>query len=136
MWLPAGGHCEPNEDPVQAALREALEETGYAVVIIPPPGLLALTEPGPLVVAPPEVILIEDIEQPGQPMHQHIDHIYFARVVAGGIDFSAPIPAGPHRWVTRMELASAFSLPAPDGTLVPVAEDIRLLGIRAIDALE
>ena len=34
------------------------------------------------------------------------------------------------------ELEGAFSLPAPDGTLIRVAEDIRLLGIRAIAAAE
>ena len=28
MWLPPGGHIEPNEDPVEAALREIEEETG------------------------------------------------------------------------------------------------------------
>ncbi len=27
-WLPPGGHIEPNEDPVQAVLREIEEETG------------------------------------------------------------------------------------------------------------
>ncbi len=35
---------------------------------------------------------------------------------------------------TAAELDDAFSLPAPDGTLVPVAEDVRLLGVRAIAA--
>ena len=27
-WLPPGGHIENNEDPVEAILREVLEETG------------------------------------------------------------------------------------------------------------
>ena len=136
MWLPAGGHCEPNEDPVQTACREALEETGFEIEIIPPPDLLTLNEPGPLVLPRPAVILIEDITIAGQPMHQHIDHVYFARPLASEVDFAAPMPAGPHRWVTRGELAGAFSLPSSDGTLVAVAEDIRLLGVRAIAALE
>ncbi len=28
IWLPPGGHIEPEEDPNQAALREAKEESG------------------------------------------------------------------------------------------------------------
>ena len=136
MWLPLGGHCEPNEDPVQAAKREAREESGLAVEVYQPPGLLTLSGPGPAVLPPPAVILVEDISVPGQPLHQHIDHVYFTRPLATRVDFAAPIPAGPHRWLTAEELRGAFSLPAPDGTLIPVAEDVRLLGIRAIQALE
>ena len=34
MWLPPGGHIEPNEDPYQAALREAEEEVGFPVVLL------------------------------------------------------------------------------------------------------
>lgn len=133
MWLPPGGHLEPDEDPVQGALREVEEEAGLAVTVIPPPGVLALTEPGPGVLPPPEVILVEDIVRADQPFHQHIDHVYFTRPT-GSVDFAAPIPHGSHRWVTTAELEGSFALPAPDGTLVTVAEDVRLLGIRAIAA--
>ena len=45
MWLAPGGHAEPNEDPVQAALREAEEESGLEVEVIPPPDLLTVGEP-------------------------------------------------------------------------------------------
>ncbi len=131
MWLPPGGHAEPNEDPVQAALREAREESGLDVEVIAPPDLLVVTRPE--VKPPPVVILIEDIVREDQPFHQHIDHVYFTRAT-GAVDFQAPIPQGPCRWVEREALADAFSLPAPDGTLVPVAEDVRLLGVRALDA--
>lgn len=132
MWLPPGGHCELNEDPVQAAEREALEETGLEVTVIPPQNLLVCE--GPAVLPPPAVILIEDIVRHDQPFHQHIDHVYFTRPTAA-VDFDAGIPG--HRgwrWTTGAELGAAFSLPSPDGTLVPVAEDVRLLGIRAIAA--
>lgn len=132
MWLPPGGHCEPDEDPVEAAIREALEETALDVEVIAPPDLLVC--PGPRVLPPPAVILIEDIVRDDQPFHQHIDHVYFTKATRT-VDFDAPIPHG-HvcRWVDSATLGSAFSLPAPDGTLVPVAEDVRLLGIRAITA--
>jgi 8-oxo-dGTP pyrophosphatase MutT (NUDIX family) len=131
MWLPPGGHCEPNEDPVEAALREAREESGLEVRVIPPPDLLVC--PGPRVLPPPAVILIEDIVRADQPFHQHIDHVYFTAAV-GPVDFAAAIPHGRHAWLGFAELARSFSLRAPDGTLVPVAEDVRLLGLRAIAA--
>lgn len=131
MWLPPGGHLEPNEDPVQGAVREALEESGLPVEVIPPPGLLEVDRP--LVLPPPAVILVEDIVRDDQPFHQHIDHVYFT-VAHASVDFEAPIPHGKHHWFSLAELGEAFSLPAPDGTLVPVAEDVRLLGIRALSA--
>ena len=131
MWLPPGGHSEPNEDPVQTACREVLEESGLEVEVIPPADLLVCE--GPEVLPPPAVILVEDIVREDQPFHQHIDHVYYTRA-AGAVDFEAPIPQGPARWVDRETLAGAFSLPAPGGTLVPVAEDVRLLGVRALDA--
>ncbi len=133
MWLAPGGHIEANEDPLQAALREAWEESGLEVEVIAPPDLLEVDEPA--VLPPPAVILIEDIEREDQPFHQHIDHVYFTRATEA-VDFEAPIPHGPCRWVDRETLAGAFSLPAPDGTLVPVADDVRLLGLRALDAAE
>ena len=132
MWLPPGGHLEPNEDPVQGAVREAEEEAGFPVEVIPPADLLATTT-GPAVLPPPAVILIEDIVREDQPFHQHIDHVYFTRPL-GPVDLAAPIPHGPHQWVDAEQLAESFSLLAPDGRLVSVAEDVRLLGIRAIAA--
>ncbi len=131
MWLPPGGHLEPNEDPVQGARREALEESGLTVEVIEPPDLLRCD--GPAVLPPPAVILVEDIVRADQPFHQHIDHVYFTRA-NGHVDFGAAIPHGAHVWVAKEELVRAFSLPTPDGTLVPVAEDVRLLGIRALAA--
>ncbi len=133
MWLPPGGHLEANEDPVQGVLREILEESGLVADIIPPPDLVVCS--GPSVLPPPVAILVEDIVRADQPFHQHIDHVYFTRALSE-VNLDAPIPHGPHRWVTAAELGGSFSLPAPDGTLVPVAEDVRLLGIRAIAAAE
>lgn len=31
VWLPPGGHIEPNETPVDAAIRETMEETGIDI---------------------------------------------------------------------------------------------------------
>lgn len=71
LWLPPGGHIEPNELPDHAAIREVLEETGVQARLLPEP---FLTPPGPLPLARPEGLQLEDIG----PDHQHIDLIYFA----------------------------------------------------------
>lgn len=37
LWLPPGGHCEPNDaSPLAAAAREATEETGIAGLVVDP----------------------------------------------------------------------------------------------------
>lgn len=131
MWLPPGGHCEPNEDPIQAAIREAKEESGLTVHIIRPSDMPELDRSK--IKPPPAVMGLFNIDIPGQPPHVHIDFVYYTRP-SQAVDFDAPIPSGPHRWIDAATLESTFSLPAPDGTLVPVAEDVRVLGVRAIAA--
>lgn len=73
MWLPPGGHIDPNELPDEAAVREVKEETGLDVVLLSAPSMPQM--PGPLQLARPEGIQLEDIS----PGHQHIDLIYFAQ---------------------------------------------------------
>jgi 8-oxo-dGTP pyrophosphatase MutT (NUDIX family) len=77
-WLPIGGHIELDENPEQAALREAKEESGLDVELVgerPPleaePGLVPLLAPGYM-----------DIHLIKEP-HWHIGLIYFAKVKAG-----------------------------------------------------
>lgn len=133
MWLPPGGHCEANEDPVSTAIREVREETGLVVEVVPLRDLIRCD--GPRVLPPPAVVLLEDIVRPDQPYHQHIDHVYFTRPL-DAVDFRRAVPAGPHRWVTSEELAATdLRLPNDEGEAVAVADDVRLLGIEAIEAV-
>ena len=74
MWLPPGGHIDPNELPDEAAVREVKEETGLDVVLLSKPSQPQLPN-SPVPLARPEAIQLEDIG----PGHQHIDLIYFAR---------------------------------------------------------
>jgi 8-oxo-dGTP pyrophosphatase MutT (NUDIX family) len=76
-WLPLGGHIELDEDPEQAALREAMEESGLDVELLgerPP-----TTSPGTRALIAPRFLDIHRISD----THEHIGMIYWARPKAG-----------------------------------------------------
>lgn len=75
IWLPPGGHIEPDEFPDEAALREVMEETGLAVELVGERGLDVDYPEQPVQLVRPEGIQLETISAD----HQHIDLIYFAR---------------------------------------------------------
>lgn len=78
-WLPIGGHIELDEDPEQAALREAHEETGFEVELVgerPP-----TTEPGTRALVAPRFLDIHRISD----SHEHIGMIYWARPSKGAL---------------------------------------------------
>ena len=75
-WLPLGGHIELDEDPEQAALREAKEESGFDVELLgerPP-----TTSPGTRALIAPRFLDIHRIKD----THEHIGMIYWARPAA------------------------------------------------------
>jgi 8-oxo-dGTP pyrophosphatase MutT (NUDIX family) len=132
QWMPPGGHIEPDEDPVQAVLREIREEAGVTAEVIPPNPVLPFSSPGQ--VPPPYTILLEDIPDPDEP-HQHIDLIYFCRLA----DEDAPDPSlGGFQWVDEASLRANQPLelvpPLADSVAVAIAEDVRLLALQAIDS--
>jgi len=72
-WLPLGGHIELDEDPEQAARREAKEESGLDVELLgerPP-----TTSPGTRALIAPRFLDIHRISD----THEHIGMIYWAR---------------------------------------------------------
>ena len=82
-WLPLGGHVELHEDPEQAALREAREESGLDVELIgerPP-----TTGPGTRALIAPRFLDIHRISD----THEHIGLIYWARPKRGALTLSA-----------------------------------------------
>jgi 8-oxo-dGTP pyrophosphatase MutT (NUDIX family) len=96
-WLPLGGHIELDEDPEQAALREAREESGLDVELIgerPP-----TTGPGTRALIAPRFLDIHRISD----THEHIGLIYWARPCSG----STTLAAEEHhdiRWCDPAEL--------------------------------
>ena len=101
LWLPPGGHIEPDELPDEAALREVEEESGLIVELVGPRGI-GIDEPGsPLQLVRPEGVQLENIS----PGHQHIDLIYFARPV-DRIGDSLPEVLPGMRWLTEEDLTT------------------------------
>lgn len=96
-WLPVGGHIELDEDPEQAAFREALEESGIQVELIgerPP-----TTGNGTRALIAPRFLDIHRISD----THRHIGMIYWARPKSG----TTTLAADEHhaiRWCTADEL--------------------------------
>lgn len=116
MWLPPGGHIEPNELPDEAAVREVWEETGVEVELV---GERALPVDYPRQLIIPRGVQVERIA----PGHEHVDFVYFARPV--GDTRVAPGP-GVSRvgWYTKTQLDR-----------LPLTEEMRLWVERALAAL-
>ena len=97
LWLPPGGHVEPNELPDDAAVREVLEEAGINVQLV---GETAIDAPGPRQLLRPRGVQLESIA----PGHEHVDLIYWARPLTGyaGALTSETTPFG---WYGRAALA-------------------------------
>ncbi|MCC6236834.1 MAG: NUDIX domain-containing protein [Dehalococcoidia bacterium] len=131
LWLPPGGHIERDEDPVQAVIREVLEETELHVQVlgqIP----LGITEPPQL--PPPVTIGVYDIPRDSRTdgPHQHIDFVYFTRPLPGS-SLQLPEVLG-WTWVDEQQLREGATLTPPDGPPTPIPDDVRRLGLAAIAA--
>ena len=71
LWLPCGGHVEPNELPDDAAVREVLEESGVRVRLI---GASPIASRDPRALVPPRGVQLSRIGDG----HEHVDLIYLA----------------------------------------------------------
>jgi 8-oxo-dGTP pyrophosphatase MutT (NUDIX family) len=122
-WLPLGGHIELDEDPEQAALREAREESGLEVELLgerPP-----TTEPGTRALIAPRFLDIHRINA----THEHIGMIYWARPESGAttlaveehhdirwcssaeLDTLAPAMSNAVKWYCRQAIAEISARP-------------------------
>lgn len=99
IWLPPGGHIEPNELPDEAALREVEEEAGITVELVGGYGVEIDDPAAPQQLVRPQGIQLEDIS----PGHQHIDLIYYARP-AGALADELPPPIDDMRWLREEDL--------------------------------
>jgi ADP-ribose pyrophosphatase YjhB (NUDIX family) len=124
MWLPAGGHVERNEDPVQAVLREVREEFSVEAEVMQ---LTPRTHNngGPTRLEPPYTIQNCIIE----PGHEHVDFIYFLNLVSGYPGVSHD-PENPIVWFSVEDLQAGTGM--HNGEAVPLAADVQSLGLDAI----
>lgn len=95
-WLQPGGHIELDEDPNQAAIREAKEETGFDIELIGNACIPALKEESSDLV-PPKFLNRHNFNE----THEHIDLVYFARVAGGELQ---PEDGVDMRWLSKQDL--------------------------------
>lgn len=123
-WLPAGGHIEPNEDPVQAVLREVREEFAIEAEILPLARRLPYTG-GPAQLEPPAAVL----DCWPEPDHGHVDLVYYLRAVSGYPGQSHD-PENPIFWLTAADLERGSAV--TNGHEVSFPPDVQALGLEAI----
>lgn len=118
-WLPPGGHVEENETPVECAIREAYEETGLHIALIPDEHLW-IDRPNAKSCERPFLCLLENIPAyKDTPAHQHIDQIFVARPLSGTLH-----PVETIRWFTLEEV---FLLHPEEEIFVETQETIRVV---------
>lgn len=118
-WLPLGGHIELDEDPEQAALREAREESGLEVELWgerPP-----TTGDGTRALIAPRFMDIHRITD----THEHIGLIYWARPRGGEVRL-APAEHRQIRWCTAEDL---------DALEPPISDAVKWYARKAIEEL-
>ncbi len=121
MWLPAGGHLEPGEDPLSAALREIREEFSVEAEVMRLAPRVDY-EGGPAQIEPPFTILDCLPES-------HISLVYFCRLLSGFPGRSHD-PDYPIVWLDKQGLEAGSAV--VDGKDVAFAPDVLGLGLEAI----
>lgn len=128
MWLPAGGHIESGEDPLEAAIREVVEELAVEVEVLPLTNRIQY-EGGPKQIEPPYTIL----DCWPEPDHCHVDHVYMFRLVSGypGKSYDADYGI---LWLSAEELSRGYA--HVDGRDVAFAPDVQALALETIRQAE
>ena len=127
-WLPPGGHIEENEDPMQAVIREIYEETNLNVTVVPTHPAIQFNYPEQ--VHAPVTIMIEDIDDPIDGFHQHIDMIYFCRIS----DKKNSVPEG-WVWISKDDIANRKSIFNGIDITQPPPNDVTLLALQALEII-
>jgi len=102
-WLPNGGHVESTENIAEAAIREAREETGLDVQLLPGPAVPAPAGyPHQVLCAPwwiTEMGASPDSHTASR--HVHVDHVFAALALSNQ---PATTPAHTVRWFSRADI--------------------------------
>lgn len=121
-----GGHVDRDELPHEAGLREVTEETGFDAELVAE--LPEVPAPEGRALPTPRYQMLYDIDrnESGAAYHQHIDHVYFARVDSRDVD-----PDGDEEHPDAWDWYTPEELRASD-----VDDDTVRIGIEAIEAVE
>ena len=122
-WLPAGGHIEPNEDPVQATLREIKEEFALEAEVLPLAKRFDYTGGPPQIEAPHAMLDCWAID------HGHVDLVYFCRCLSGYPGVSED-PENPIVWLNLDEVERGSH--EHNGADVAFQPDVKALALEAI----
>jgi len=101
IWLLPGGHVELDEDPNEAAVREAKEETGFDVELVGKTSFYQTPYSARELVVPR---FMNRHFFDTSHTHEHVDLCFFARVRGG--DMRHEVEGGEIRWFTKEELES------------------------------
>ena len=93
IWVPIGGHIEPNELPCSSVIREAKEESGLDIEIV------SANKGRTANIAQPAQINLDHVRED----HKHINLMYFARVKGGQLTEKTDVGLA-LRWFSMEEL--------------------------------
>jgi 8-oxo-dGTP pyrophosphatase MutT (NUDIX family) len=119
IWLAVGGHIEPDEDPVEAAVREVKEETGLDVQIAGE----TLSFDGKAEgreVTPPRFINRHNVNE----THEHVAFVYFALSRSREVQQGQDEQSDDIRWCTKEDLKE-----------LPLKKHIRYYALEALKEL-
>lgn len=119
MWLPVGGHVDPNESPCEAAIRETKEEAGLAIELYHPLPFPAQEDTTIRKLTAPVYIQNESLG----PDHEHIDCIFYGRAKTLEIQ---PEEGSVQQlgWYNEKELET-----------LPLAQDVKAFALEALRLL-
>jgi len=122
IWLSVGGHVELDEDPNQAAVREAKEEVGMDIVLWDGNHNARTFSDGTIGLIPPIFLNRNRISA----THEHVTFVYFAAANDRAIRQGDTEVSDGIRWFTREEL---------DAPEYDIHENIKIYAKAALDAL-
>jgi len=114
-------------------LREIFEETALVSKISKNPNVLTLNFDYPEIIEPPRHILIEDIDDPEDGHHQHIDMIYYCYPVDGVMGLSPGWSLFSYEVLKNALKVHQLGKECLDPSIYPPL-DVLTLGVEAIDA--
>ncbi|MBT7402167.1 NUDIX domain-containing protein [Candidatus Woesearchaeota archaeon] len=100
IWLSVGGHIEPNEDPIEAAIREVKEEVGLDITLIPTTEILNIELDQYKHILPPAFINRHRINK----THEHVTLTYFAKSNSDKVKQGDSEISEDWKWFTLEEL--------------------------------